>query len=78
MLLSREAAIFSINICVFLIVLFFGPVHDMVTYTSISTIGLNSILHVKVTLDPRGRIGLSLLLATNTDVGAGTAWRRES
>ena len=44
-----------------------GPVHTVFTVTGTSTAGLNSTVHVKVTSDPTGRMGLVLLLVTITD-----------
>ena len=43
-----------------------------VTGTSI-TAGLNSTAQVRVTLDPKGGMGLGMLLDSDTEVGAGTA-----
>ena len=44
-----------------------------VTGTSISTAGLNSTAHVRVISDPKGGMGLGMLLDSDTEVGAGTA-----
>ena len=49
-----------------------GPDHTVITVTGTSTSTLNSTLQVRVTSDPIGRMGLTELLATVTDVGAGT------
>ena len=54
-----------------------GPVHTVFTVTGTSTAGLNSTVQVRVTSDPTGRMGLTGLLVTFTEVGAETAWRQE-
>ena len=47
-------------------------VHTVFTVTGTSTAGLNSTAQVRVTLDPKGGIGLGMLLDSITEVGAGT------
>ena len=65
--------LFPITGCAILVVISpAGTVHNVVTVTGKSTIGLNSTVQVKVTADPTGRIGLSGTLVTLTDVGEGT------
>jgi hypothetical protein len=49
-----------------------GIVNDVFTVTGISTAGFNSTAQVRVTLDPKGGIGLGMLLDNITEVGAGT------
>ena len=49
-----------------------GPDHTVLTVNGTSTAALNSTLQVRVTSDPTGRMGLTELLVTVTDVGAGT------
>ena len=49
-----------------------GPVHTVFTVTRTSTAGLNSTVHVRVTLAPMGQIGLTGLLLMVTKIGAGT------
>ena len=49
-----------------------GPDHTVFTVTGTSTAALNSTLQVRVMSDPTGRMGLTELLATVTNVGAGT------
>ena len=54
-----------------------GPVNTVLTVTGISTAGLNSTAQVRVTSDPKGGMGLGMLLDSVT-VGAGTAklWQK--
>lgn len=49
-----------------------GPVNIVFTVTGTSTAELNITVHITATSAPIGRIGLSGLLATFTEVGAGT------
>ena len=51
----------------------FGSVNAVFTVTGTSTAGLNSTVQVRVTSDPKGGIGLGMLLDSVTEVGAGTA-----
>lgn len=44
----------------------------MFTVTGTLTAGLNTTVQFRVTADPTGRIGLSLLLDMTIDTGAGT------
>ena len=48
-------------------------VNTVFTVTGTSTAGLNSTAQVRVTLDPKGGIGLGMLLDSVIDVGFGTA-----
>ena len=50
-----------------------GVVNTVFTITGISTAGVNSTVQVRVTVDPKGGIGLGMLLDSVTEVGAGTA-----
>ena len=52
-----------------------GLVNTVFTVTGTSTAGLNSrvTVQVRVTSDPKGGIGLGMLLDSITEVGAGTA-----
>ena len=50
-----------------------GLVNAVFTVTGTSTAGLNSTAQVRVTSDPKGGIGLAMLLDSITKVGAGTA-----
>ena len=52
-----------------------GVVNAVFTVTGTSTAGFNSTVTVQVrlTLDPKGGIGLGMLLDNITEVGAGTA-----
>ena len=50
-----------------------GLVNTAFTVTGTSTAGLNSTVQVRVTSDPKGGIGLGMLLDSVTEVGAGTA-----
>ena len=45
--------------------------------TGTSTAGLNSTAQVRVTSDPKGGMGLGMLLDSDTEVGAGTAKLRQ-
>ena len=47
-------------------------VNTVFTVTGTSTAGLNSTAQVRVTSDPKGGIGLGMLLNSATEVGAGT------
>ena len=49
-----------------------GVVNAVLTATGTSTAGLNSTAQVRVTLDPKGGMGLGILLDSVTEVGAGT------
>ena len=49
-----------------------GVVNAVLTVTGTSTAGFTSATQVKVTLDPKGGIGLGMLLDNVTEVGAGT------
>ena len=55
-----------------------GVVNTVFTVTGTSTAGLNSTAQVKVTSDPKGGIGLEMLLDSNTEVGAGTAKMKDN
>ena len=48
-------------------------VNTVLTVTGTSTAGLNSTAQVRVTSDPKGGMGLGMLLDSVTEVGAGTA-----
>ena len=48
-------------------------VNSVLTVTETSTAGLNSTAQVRVTLDPKGGMGLGMLLVSVTEVGTGTA-----
>ena len=50
-----------------------GVVNAVLTDTGTSTAGLNSTAQVRVTLDPKGDIGLGMLLDNITEAGFGTA-----
>ena len=50
-----------------------GVVNTVFTVTGTSTAGLNSTAQVRVTSDPKGGMGLGMLLDNDTEVGAGTA-----
>ena len=50
-----------------------GVVNTVLTVTGTSTAGLNSTAQVRVTLAPKGGMGLGMLLDSVTEVGAGTA-----
>ena len=50
-----------------------GSVNTVFTVIGTSTAGLNSTAQVRVTSDPKGGIGLGMLLDSVTEVGAGTA-----
>ena len=50
-----------------------GVVNTVYTVTGTSTAGLNSTEQVRVTSDPKGGIGLGMLLDSVTEVGAGMA-----
>ena len=50
-----------------------SEVNTVFTVTGTSTAGLNSTAQVRVTLDPKGGMGLGILLDSTTEVGAGTA-----
>ena len=55
-----------------------GVVNVVFTVIGKSTAGLNSTAQVRVTSDPKGGIGLGMLLDSITEVGAGTAnYRRQ-
>ena len=47
-------------------------VNTVFTVTGTSTAGLNSTVQIRVTLDPKGGIGLEMLLDSITAVGAET------
>ena len=49
-----------------------GLVSAVFTVTGISTAGLNSTAQVRVTSDPKGGIGLGMLLDSITEAGFGT------
>ena len=48
-------------------------VNTVLTVTGTSTTGLNSTAQVRATSDPKGSMGLEMLLDSITEVGAGTA-----
>ena len=48
-------------------------VNTVFTVTGISTAGLNSTAQVRVIADPKGGMGLGMLLESVTEVAAGTA-----
>ena len=48
-------------------------VNTVLTVTGTSTAGLNSTAQVRVTLDPKGGMGLGMLLDSIAEIGAGTA-----
>ena len=48
-------------------------VNTVLTVTGTFTAGLNSTAQVRVTSDPKGGMGLGMLLDSTTEVGAGTA-----
>ena len=48
-------------------------VNTVLTVTRISTTGLNSTAQVRVTSDPKGGMGLGMLLDSAIEVGSGTA-----
>ena len=48
-------------------------INTVFTVTETSTAGLNSTAQVRVTSDPKGGMGLGMLLDNATEVGAGTA-----
>ena len=50
-----------------------GLVNTVFTVTGMSTAGLVSTAQIRATLDPKGGIGLGMLLDNITEVGAGTA-----
>jgi hypothetical protein len=50
-----------------------GVVNTVLTVTGTSTAGLNSTAQVRVTSDPKGGMGLGMLLDSVTEVGAETA-----
>ena len=50
-----------------------GVKNIVFTVTGTSTAGLNSTAQVRVTLGPKGGMGLGMLLDNITEVGAGTA-----
>jgi hypothetical protein len=50
-----------------------GLVNTVFTVTGTSTTGLSSTAQVRVTSDPRGSIGLGMLLDNTTEIGVGTA-----
>ena len=52
-----------------------GSVNTVITVTGTSTAGFDSTVTVQVTvtLDPKGGIGLGMLLNSAMEVGAGTA-----
>ena len=50
-----------------------GVANIVLTATGISTAGFNSTAQVRVTSDPKGGMGLGMLLDNDTEVGAGTA-----
>ena len=50
-----------------------GVVNAVFTVTGTSTAGLNSTVQIRLTSDPKGGIGLGMLLDSITEVGAGTA-----
>ena len=50
-----------------------GVVNAVFAVTGTSTAGLNSTTQVRVTLEPKGGIGLGMLLDSITEVGVGTA-----
>jgi hypothetical protein len=57
------------------VLVFINPVsvvNTVLTVTRTSTAGLNSTAQVRVTLDPKGGMGLEMLLDSDTEVGAGT------
>ena len=49
-----------------------GPVHTILKVTGTSTAGLNSTVQVRMTYDPRARMGLIRSLVTIIEVGDGT------
>ena len=49
-----------------------SEVNTVLTVTGTSTAGLNSTAQVRVILDPKGGMGLGILLGSTTKVGAGT------
>lgn len=51
-----------------------GPLHTVFTVTGTSIASLNSMVQVKVTAVPIGRMGLVGTLVMLTDMGAGTVW----
>ena len=56
-------------------------INTVFTVTETSTAGLNSTAQVRVTSDPKGGMGLGMLLDNATEVGAGTeklGWTIES
>ena len=48
-------------------------VNTVLTVTGTSTAGLNSTAQVRVTSDPKGGMGLGMLLDSIIEVGVGTA-----
>ena len=50
-----------------------GLVNTVLTVTGTSTAGLNSTAQVRVTSNPKGGMGLGMLLDSAIEVGAGTA-----
>ena len=49
-----------------------GPLYSVFTVTGTSTTGLNSTVHVRVTADPIGRMGLTGSLVRTIETGFGT------
>ena len=49
-----------------------GPISNVLTVTGTSTAGFKITVHVTATSAPIGRMGLTGLLVTLTEVGAGT------
>ena len=49
-----------------------GPVQTVLTVTGISTAGLSSTMHVRITSDGTGQIGLTGSLVSSTELGART------
>ena len=55
-----------------------GPVHTVFTVTGTSTAGLNSTVHVRVTLgNTKGCMGLTGSLVIVTEFGGGTGEQRK-
>ena len=50
-----------------------GVANTVFTVTGTSTAELNSTAQVRATSDPKGGMGLGMLLDNDTEVGAGTA-----
>ena len=55
-----------------------GLANAVFTVTGASPAGLNSTAQVRITLDPKGGIGLGMLLDSIKELGAGTVHNKDT